>query len=355
MERGIVGGSLLDQRAEMEAVSALALRVLHGEAADDIPIAVPDLHVRQVDWRQLQRWGIADARVPAGTLVRFKEPDAWERYRSYAVGAMAILLTQTALIAGLAIQALRRRQAEARARSNQAELRASFDRIRDLGARLLNAQEAERSRIARELHDDISQQIALMAIDIESVRELDDSRSSEAAKRGCEALNRLEGISRSVHDLSHRLHPAKLGLVGLVAALAGLRRELSRPDLAIEFTHDRVPTALPQELTLCLFRIGQEALGNAVKHSGAREVFVHLYRYRDRLVLTIADNGRGFDVKTAWGRGLGLISMRERLDAIGGTLEVHSTRGDGTHLEVSVPILHGLQTGSSALSSETGA
>ena len=82
MDHGIVGGSLLDRKAMMEAVADLALRVLHGEQADSIPMSSPDLNVSQVDWRQLRRWGISEARVPAGTLVRFREPSAWDRYRS---------------------------------------------------------------------------------------------------------------------------------------------------------------------------------------------------------------------------------------------------------------------------------
>ena len=241
------------------------------------------------------------------------------------------------------MQAARRRQAEEQARASQAELRTSYERIRDLGGRLLSAQEAERSRIARELHDDISQQVALLAIDLELLRGLSEERPNEADRLGREALDRLEGIARSVHDLSHRLHPAKLRLIGLVAALDGLQRELSQPDLAIRFTHDNVPPALPHELTLCLFRIVQEALRNAVKHSAARTVLVHLQGDRDGLVLTITDDGKGFDISTVWGRGLGLISMRERLDAIGGTLEIRSKPGEGTRVEATVA-LHAAQS-----------
>lgn len=343
MEHGIVGGSLLSQEAQMEAVGTLALRVLRGEQADDIPTSTPDLHVDQVDWRQLQRWHINEARVPPGTLVRFRAPSVWQRYKVYIVGAMTLLLTQTALIAGLLIQAARRRQAEEQARESQVELRTSYERIRDLGGRLLSAQDAERSRIARELHDDISQQVAVLAIDLELLRGLGEARPNEADRLGRGALDRVESIARSVHDLSHRLHPAKLKLIGLVPALEGLQRELSQPDLAIRFRHDNVPPALPHELTLCLFRIAQEAVGNAVKHSAARKVLVGLRGDQDELALTITDDGKGFDSSTVWGRGLGLISMRERLDAIGGTLKIRSKPGEGTHLEATVP-LHAAQS-----------
>jgi signal transduction histidine kinase len=334
MDHGIVGGSLKDQKAETEAVGQLGLRVLRGERADDIPTLSPDLNVNQVDWRQLRRWGISEARVPAGTLVRFREPSAWDRYKVYIVGAAALLLAQTVLIAGLLVQKSRRRQAEEQVHASQAQLRTSYERIRDLGARLLDAQETERARIARELHDDVSQQIALLTIDLELLGNGDQFQSEKLA---AEALNRAHDIARSVHDLSRRLHPAKLRLIGLISALQSLQRELSHSEIAITFTHDGVPSALPPDLTLCLFRVVQEALQNALKYSRAREVSVHLTGGPKALTLTIADDGVGFDVEAAWGKGLGLISMSERLDAVGGTLEIHSKPGAGTRLEVRVP------------------
>jgi signal transduction histidine kinase len=296
------------------------------------------VNVAQVDWRQLQRWHINEARVPPGTLVRFREPSVWQRYTAYIVGAIVLLLTQTTLIAGLLFQAARRRQAEDHARSSRAELRTSYDRIRDLGGRLLREQDIERSRIARELHDDISQQVALLAIDLELLRGLRADRRNEADRLGREAVDRLEGIARSVDDLSQRLHPVKLRLMGLVAALDGLQREPSPPELAIAFSHDNVPAALPHELTLCLFRIVQEAVRNAIKHSDGRAVIVRLQGDRDQLVLTINDDGKGFDIAKVWGRGLGLISMQERLDALGGTLEILSKPGEGTHVKATVAL-----------------
>jgi signal transduction histidine kinase len=141
-----------------------------------------------------------------------------------------------------------------------------------------------------------------------------------------------------VHDLSHRLHPAKLRLIGLVAALHGLQHELPQSDIAVTFTHDTVPSTLPPDLTLCLFRIVQEALQNALKYSRAHRVSVHLSGGPDGLALTIVDDGVGFDVNAAWGKGLGLISMSERLEAIGGTLEIRSKPGTGTRLEVRAPL-----------------
>jgi signal transduction histidine kinase len=152
-----------------------------------------------------------------------------------------------------------------------------------------------------------------------------------------EALRRAEGVARSLHDLSHRLHPAKLRLIGLPVALHALGRELSQPHIPIKVTHRNVPAAMPPELTLCLFRVAQEALQNVVKHSRASSVYVNLSGTPDGVALTIADDGVGFDASAAMGRGLGLISMQERLDAVGGALDIRSAPGQGTRIAVDVP------------------
>ncbi len=269
MNHGIVGGSLKDQTAQLEAVGRLTLRVLSGESADSIPVSSLNLNVRQVDWRQLRRWGISESAVPEGTRLLFKEPTVWERYRLYVLGTVAVLLAQTVLIVGLLVQRRRRRLAEDLARGSQEALQGSYERIRDLGSRLLRAQDTERSRIARELHDDISQQVALLSSDLELLLGGAVTQDHEALMG--EAWNRAQHIATSLHDLSHRLHPAKLRLIGLVAGLQALQREMSRSDLKVTFTHDKVPASLPLELTVSLFRIAQEALQNAVKHSKARD------------------------------------------------------------------------------------
>jgi signal transduction histidine kinase len=337
MGRGIVGGSLKDQEAETSALAGLAVRVLRGEPADSLPVSFANLNVPEVDWRQLRRWEIGEARIPAGTLIRFREPTAWDRYRNYIVGAALLLLTQSALIALLLVQSVRRRQAETLVLRGQAKLRASYERIRDLGGRLLMAQEAERTRIARELHDDVGQQLALLAIDLEIIRGTEPEFEAETGALLHETLNRARQVAKSVHDLSHRLHPEKLHLLGLVPALSAIQREFSRPNLNLTFEHQNVPAELPHDVILCLFRITQEALQNIVKHSAAREVSIDLIGTECDLLLTIVDDGMGFEDETARNKGLGLISMGERLDAIGGSLTIRTRPGAGTRLEVSVP------------------
>jgi signal transduction histidine kinase len=331
MGHGIVGGHLKSQTAQIRAVAELTLRILRGESADAIPVASRALNEDEVDWRQIQRFGLSTAGLRPGTMLLFRELTPWERYRAYILTAVVLLFAQTALIAGLLLQRSRRWRAERSLFDSQARLRHSYQRIRDLGARLLHAQDRERSHIARELHDDVSQQLALIEMDVK----LFGSGTGDA---GGELLERVQAVARSVRDLSHRLHPAMLRLIGLVAALKGLQAEMAQAGVDVVFTHEDVPAALDPDVTVCLFRVAQEALQNAIKYSGARRISLVLRGGSGRLELTTADDGGGFDVEAAWGKGLGLVSMRERVEAIGGELHIQSALGAGTRVEVSVPV-----------------
>jgi signal transduction histidine kinase len=328
LDHGIVGGSLYSQLEAIRRTGQLALRVLGGEKADSIDTSAIDLNSDQVDWRQLRRWGIDEARVPARTIVNFRDPSIWDRYKRYILGALALLVLQAGLIAALLIQ---RREL----RRSQGSLRTSYDRIRHLGSRLLSAQEEERSRIARELHDDISQQLALLAMDLDDVGGADPGDAKHLAT---EARTRTQEIARNVRDLSHSLHPAKLRLLGLVAAVEALRLELSHSGNAIAFSHDNVPSNLAADVTLCLFRVVQEALHNAIKYSQAEELSVCLAANQTELSLSVVDNGVGFDAEVMSANGLGLLSMKERLEMIGGLLEVQSSPGCGTRVKARVPL-----------------
>src|SRR3954469_11175393 len=332
IDHGVVGGSLYSQSAAIERVGQLALRVLGGEAADSIPAVAIDVNSYQVDWRQLRRWRIDQGRVPAGTLIRFRDPSPWDQYRWYILAAVTLFAMQTALTAGLLIQRTRRRRAEGKLRESQNALLRSHERNRDLAARLLRAQETERSRIARELHDDICQRMLLLTIELESVARTVDGEGAAAA-----ALTVAREISNSVRELSHQLHPDRLRVIGLVGALESLCTELSHAGVPIAFTHENVPSSLPPDVMLCLFRVVQEALQNALKHSRATVVAVDIRGTSDGLTLTIFDNGVGFDVDAAWETGIGLRSMFERLQAAGGSLNLTSRPGDGTRLVAILP------------------
>ena len=343
VDAGIVGGWRRDQVAQMKAIATIALRVLRGERADGIPLSSPDTDVDAVDWRQLRRWGLDESRLPAGTRVLFREPSIWDQYRRYIIAAVMLLLAQSVLIAGLLVQRAKRQRVELELRGrerelrrSQAQLHVSYDRIRDLSRRLLGEQEAERARIARELHDDINQQLAILSIELDELRS--DPLQVHARELVSRAQETTQSISTSVHELSHRLHPSKLRLIGLVAAVDNLRRDLSPPQLPIAFSHRNVPAEIDQNIALCIFRVAQEALGNAVKHSDAAHIGVDLTGAPSSLTLTITDDGKGFDVNGPPNAGLGLISMRERVESVGGVLEIHAAPASGTGLKVTVPI-----------------
>jgi signal transduction histidine kinase len=335
VDSGIVGGSRRDQLAQTKAIATLALRVLRGERADDIPVSSLNTDVEQVDWRQLRRWGLDESRLPVGARVLFRQPSVWDQYKRYIIGAVILIMAQTTLIAGLLVQRTKRRRAELEFRDSQVKLRVSYDRVRNLSQRLLGEQEAERARIARELHDDIGQQLTILSIDLDRMRS--DPQQAHNPQRLTQSLETMQTISTSVRELSHRLHPSRLQLLGLVAGLDNLRRDLSPPHLSIAFTHRDVPAVIDPNIALCLFRVAQEALANAVKHSHAQHVSVDLTGGPSSMTLTITDDGKGFEVDGAPKGGLGLMSMRERVESAGGVLEIHATPGSGTRLRITVP------------------
>lgn len=203
--------------------------------------------------------------------------------------------------------------------------------IRELSGKLIRAQEEERSRIARELHDDITQQLALLGVHLRRIQSTGLPQVN--LERACKAL---DDVSRDVHRLSHQLHSTKLDYLGLVPALRGLCRELSEQySISIQCRVEQGSVALDKEVSLHLYRIAQEALHNVVKHSNARGCRVELTESSQDLVLRISDDGDGCELGST---GLGLISMQERMRSIGGVLTICSTLSKGTQVEASLPL-----------------
>ncbi len=219
------------------------------------------------------------------------------------------------------------------------ERKLAEEAVSSLSRRLIEAQEQERARIARELHDDLSQRMALLQINLEQFEQDTTGLSSQVRQQLHNFAEVAAEVSADIHDLSHRLHPSKLDTLGLVASLAGLCREFcEQHHLQVQFVHHDTPGQIPKDVTLCLFRIVQEALQNVVKHSGASEATVELSGHSDRIDLCISDSGVGFNPESAKGdASLGLISMRERLRLAGGHLAVESEPSHGTRIHVRVP------------------
>lgn len=211
--------------------------------------------------------------------------------------------------------------------------------LKDLGGRLIAAQEEERRRVARELHDDFNQRLAVLCIELEQLGNQMDK--SQDLRRSVERLQtQAQELAAEIHRLSYKLHPAKLDHLGLAAAIKSLCTELNESEkLNVEFHQTGFPATIKKDITLCIFRIAQESLRNCVKHSQAQSVRVVLTKTRNAIRLLVSDNGCGFNTNSdLMERGLGFISMKERLHLVGGRINVYSKPLRGTRIEVSVPL-----------------
>jgi signal transduction histidine kinase len=202
-----------------------------------------------------------------------------------------------------------------------------------LTGRLIEAQEDERRRISRELHDDIGQQAAAIAADLCALRETMARGSQESASSLADMVSQLATeLATSIHKLSHDLHSSRLQYLGLASALRELCDKLAaQHHLTIELSMDCQVDRLPEPVELCMFRIAQEALSNVVKHSGGTTAFVKVALHGKTVSLCVADDGIGFDTSAA-PDGIGLTSMRERLRMVGGELFIKSSSDTGTEL-----------------------
>ena len=464
MGYGMVGGRVLSIDVMARATANLALRVLNGEAPETIPVREIDSNITQFDWRQLRRWGISEARLPTGSIIRFRQLSLWDQVqalhhrrheparaadgadrrapcspretatgrerparerrafpRDGGYGARARLagghrqsvrLLQptvarvprahngagtrgwldrgcalrgsrpvpgdlhrgvrcTSIISngyrlrradgeyrwvldsgvprfvpggafagyiGSCIDITERKHAEAELRESAAALLASNQQNQDLAGRLITAQEDERRRVARELHDDFNQRLALLSVQMELLGESESD--IDAGERSGRMAAQLRELSSDVHNLSHQLHPVKVEQLGLVTAAQSCCDDLAKQSgLDIEFAAESVPADLAPAISLCLYRIIQESLRNVVRHSQAKAARVQLWGDNGNLRLTVTDNGQGFDMTEAsHAGGLGLVSMQERMRLLQGAIAVSSSPGQGTRVEATMPL-----------------
>lgn len=210
--------------------------------------------------------------------------------------------------------------------------------LEELAGRLISAQEDERSRIGRELHDHVSQRLGILAIKIDQVR-MNPSVAPAIAPALDELRQQTSEITDDIHALSHRLHSSMLDHLGIIPALQRLVKECSeRYTIPVIFTHASLPIRLPSDVSLCLFRIVEETLTNIAKHSQSPSARVNMAAADEGIRLTVADEGVGFDPKILETRaGLGFVSMRERLRLVHGTIRIHSAAAQGTTVDVWVP------------------
>jgi signal transduction histidine kinase len=317
---GEVGGYLESFAKEGRIVGGIAVRILNGEKPQDIPI-VRGANAYMFDSRALSRWGFRERDLPAGSAVLFRPPSLWERTKWIWVAAVLAILCLSILALYLRLKRAKNRQM-------------------GLSGMLITAQEKERSRLASELHDDFSQRLALLAFGLENAEEAIGASPDDAVRQVHSLLNSASEIGADLHTLSHRLHSSTLEALGLVPGVNALCKEFAiQHGIEVDFLSDNVPRSVDPDVALCVFRIVQEGLRNFKKHSGARTARVRLRVANDKLLVSVSDEGIGFDIRELGKmEGLGIRSMKERVSLLGGRFDIHSEPGKGTRLEASVAL-----------------
>lgn len=321
--QGIVGGPLTPATGLSRLSVDAAARILRGEppASCRYPAVKPGPPV--YDWRELQRWGIRERDLPPGSTVRFRPPSAWAQYKWPILGGLSVI----ALLAGLVIALLIQR----------AHHRVAQREVRALSQRLLTASEDERRWLARELHDDLAQRLARLAIDAARLERHD---SLPAGGADLSAMREeIVSMSSDVHALSRRLHPSLLDHLGLVEALrAEVERFSEAESIAVDLQLEELADKPSPDAALCLFRIAQESLRNVASHARAGRVEISLRATDGGYELRIRDDGVGFNPDARrGGHSLGHASMRERAHLVRGRLAIQSAPGRGTAVVAWVP------------------
>lgn len=231
----------------------------------------------------------------------------------------------------------RLRRNEGRLRQAQDELNRNYRRTRDLAGQLIQAQEEERKRIARDLHDGVNQQVAYLTISLDRLECAPPNQLGLAHNEVSELKSIAEEVAQSLRDLAHQLHSTTLQHLGLVRALHALCRKFSQQHQVEVTLQAEGLENPPDDISLCLYRVTQEALNNAVKHGNAKSITVRMLRQGPSLRLQVQDTGSGFDPRVTT-KGLGLVSMQERLRVVGGILIIRSSPAQGTLIEAVVDL-----------------
>ena len=332
---GIIGGPLTSLRLQGKRAAEVAIQILRGTPAGEIPFDYGlGTMVNEYDWRQLQKWNIKESELPSGSEVRYRQLSIWELYRAQAIAVIALIAFESLLIVTLLVNLQKRKRAEV-------SLRESRQDLRTLAGRLISAREEELSRLSREFHDDIAQRLAAAAIEAGKLETQKSGIEESALKKIGSMKDQLIALSEDVHAISRQIHPSILKDLGLVRAVTSLCVRFSdRENIPVNFHHEHIPDVIRNDVALCLYRVIQESLRNVAKHAKATEVSILLRGLDGHIFLRIKDNGIGFVPQgVRQTPGIGLASMRERLDYIKGSLSIKSEPGNGTVIEISAPLV----------------
>ena len=334
---GVVGGKVLDFDVLGARTGELALRILAGERPPDIrPQKVTNLPV--FDWRELQRWGISEDRLPPGSIVRFRVPSVWDEYKWYLLGIVLLILLQSAMISGLLINSSRRQRAE---RQN----RQLIHRLRALSERLRSAKEEEGIRIAREMHDELGGALTSLKWSLESFGkaysgEAKTVSDGDARTKIEEMVSLIGATIDTVRRISSELRPSMLDDLGLIPTIEWHAHQFQdQTGIICRFNPQLEHVDLSKEQSTAIFRIFQEAMTNVLRHAQATKVNILIEEDESELVFGVSDIGRGITESEKQGTGsLGLLGMRERAHSIGARIEIEGIAGQGTTLTVRLPL-----------------
>jgi signal transduction histidine kinase len=313
--------------------------MLRGASPHSLATPTQGAETPTFDGRELRRWGIGEDRLPPGSVVLFREPTAWQRYRPQIIAGVTFAGAQAVFAIALLASLVKRRRAERSLRVSEESSKLASVALSGLSRRLLQSHEEERAWIATKLNEDLCQRLTGLNLQLHSL-------SMGSPDNVNQMRARVEKLSGQFGDLTSEIQAIPdqsyhtLELLGLVASVRTFCQQMSeRHGVTIDFRHEGVPDDLPNDVALALYRVLEEALGNAVRHAAARHVSVSLGGSRDEIRLDVADNGVGFDPETALrSQGLGLIGMRERLSLVDGECRIESQPGAGTRIRARVPL-----------------
>lgn len=337
--KGIVGGPLLTSGDLSRASAQVALRILGGESPGAIRTPIQHATRSTFDARELARWNITESRLPPGSVIKFRDASIWQRYPGVVLAGSVILGLQLIVGAFLLVGVARRRRSDGAAAPDGpdvTDLGRARDELSSLSRHLMREHEDERAAVSKALHEDVGQRIGMLTMRLQSLKAGANGEIEEVVDDISGELGALAGEIVTVSDPLYQ----KIEILGLTAASRSLCNDLSgQHEIAIHFQHEHVPANVPTDVAIALFRVMQEAVVNAVKHSASLEVWVSLRGAVSEVRLEVLDSGVGFDMQRDLRSDcVGLVGIRERLKLVNGGSSIESRPGEGTRVLAWAPL-----------------
>ena len=344
MGDGIVGGKITSATSQGRGAAQMALRIIRGEKPTDIPVVhgLPNQFV--FNYTELKRFGVSLSALPEGSVVLNRPPSFYTINKTAIWLIMAGFVFLSLITLFLAFNLIQRKRAEKALIVTNALIADEYEQRKRLSSHLIDLLEQDRRDVAMDLHDHIGQILTTMKLSLAKFKNGSTAGGEEFKRFTTGAEANLDLVMKGIKDTINGLRPMALELQGLKSALQSLMADMEASSgLKIHFFYGDVPDRIDDRKELALYRIIQEAVNNAIKHSGARNVHINLIKRDNALSLSIEDDGDGFDFdgvlsKTGTIHSLGLVLMRERALQVGGNFHIDSHIGKGTHILVGMPI-----------------